>query len=94
MSERTGFRLQDLVAAGVLATGTAVLARHAGKTYVGRITEEGEIEVQRGRRVIRGTPSGTAKAITGWEVNGWVFWKVEDPAGNSPLARFRDQVRP
>lgn len=57
----------------------AIEARHRGKTYTGILLDaKGKVAFD-GKEY--STPSGAAKSIaTDWkEVNGWMFWKYENP---------------
>lgn len=57
----------------------AIEAHHRGKIYAGALLDEKGM-VRYGEQEYS-TPSGAAKSIaTDWkEVNGWKFWKYEDP---------------
>ncbi len=56
--------------------GTPFRAHHHGRIY--------EAVVEDGALVYRGTrfasPSAAARAVTGYETNGWIFWECRLPA--------------
>ena len=82
-----GISLEELVTAEIKKTKTSkfkfplvIEARHRGQTYSGAMLDiKGNIRWN-GQEYT--TPSGAAKAIaTEWkEVNGWKFWKYENPS--------------
>jgi hypothetical protein len=59
------------------AVGSTFKKRFHGKEYTLFVEREG------GRLCFRvggrtyGTPTGAAKSITRYEVNGWAFWKID-----------------
>ena len=63
-------------------TGTTLTGRFKGQTYSATIVEAedsptGKAVEYDGKRYA--SLSAAAKAITGNSVNGWRFWKVEEP---------------
>lgn len=66
--------LRDPIAADKVRPGTEVIGNHGGQQHRGCVTDDGQIRL-RSRRVT-GTPSATAAKMTGFESNGWLFWKV------------------
>lgn len=62
----------------ILAVGTVADARHKGKDYRLEVVD-GDAEglaFRVGRKTYKSL-SAAAKAITGYAVNGWVFWHLD-----------------
>jgi hypothetical protein len=72
--------LDALVRAGLLAAGEELVWRRRGGSHRAVVTAAGGLELDDGRTF--DTPSGAARALAGYEVNGWRSW-----------ARARDGVR-
>ena len=66
--------LGQLIAAGLLAAGTELVARDPGKPTA-RVTETGWLTVD-GEDYE--TLSGAGKAVLGHGVNGWYYWRLPD----------------
>ena len=64
--------LTDLLSAGLLAAGTVVYARSGERNAT--VLADGRIDVD---GVAHDSPSGAAKAITGYPNNGWTFFRLE-----------------
>jgi len=47
--------------------------RQQGRKYVAWVTREGALQFDDG--TIHSTPSGAARALAGYEVNGWRQWR-------------------
>ena len=78
----------DLVSSGLLQAGHALFLSQAGKEAEGSVTADGEIIV---RGVSYKSPStAAAKALELQSSNGWVTWKLGNPAG-PPLDTLRQQ---
>lgn len=59
------------------AIGTIRKREHKGEIYVMEVVElAGEIRYKVNDVAYR-SPSGAAKSITGNEVNGWQFWRLD-----------------
>ena len=87
-SARTGstrVKLVDLVSAGLLAPGT-VLFTSSGDRYV-TVLADGRLDVD---GVAYDSPSGAARAIAGYSVNGWPFFRLE-PGGTRSLNDLYEQ---
>jgi hypothetical protein len=72
--------LDALVRAGLLTTGEELVWQRRGGNHRAVVTADGGLELDDGRTF--DTPSGAARALAGYEVNGWRSW-----------ARARDGVR-
>jgi hypothetical protein len=72
--------LDALVRAGRLAAGEELVWRRRGGNHRALVTADGGLTLDDGRTF--DTPSGAARALAGYEVNGWRSW-----------ARARDGVR-
>lgn len=76
LAESSGPRPNDWVIKGVrFAEGTEFRARHDGQTLLARV--QGAKLVLHGKQY--DSPSAAAQAITGYAVNGWVFWEFRRP---------------
>jgi acyl-CoA reductase-like NAD-dependent aldehyde dehydrogenase len=56
--------------------GVSVFRRYKGNRYEGVLLPNGEL---RWNGVTYGAPSPAAMAITGTQINGWKWWKFNDP---------------
>ncbi len=79
----------DLLAAGLLAAGTTLTAKRAGRSVEGKVTASGEI-------VVGGVayPNPSKAAIEGLGVlsaNGWITWRLHGGSG-ATLADLRTQL--
>lgn len=88
MARRGKADLRDLIADGVLFEGASVVGRARSRDYEARITASGDVEVVRGPK-IQGSLSKTATRISGYESNGWKFWKVVRDGRRIPLDELR-----
>ncbi|MFC7931677.1 CBS domain-containing protein [Streptomyces cinereoruber] len=71
-------RVSDLVDAGLLAPGTQLVFRRkrSGEAHLARVTEDGKIELDDGRRFA--SPSAAAAAASGrGPFDGWTAWALE-----------------
>jgi hypothetical protein len=79
--------LLTLIRDGRLAVGTTLShfpRVHSERVITAKVTEEG---IRVGRRTYP-TPSGAARAVTGRQVDGWLYWRL--PSGDL-LATLRGQ---
>jgi hypothetical protein len=84
---RTG-ELNALVQAGLLYAGEELIWKRRGASHRAIVTSGGALELEDGR--IFDSPSGAARALAGYEVNGWRNWaRVSDGVR---LASLRDQM--
>lgn len=80
--------LDALVRAGLLAVGEKLIWKRRGRSHCAVVTSAGAMELEDGR--IFDAPSGAARALAGYEVNGWRSWaRVRDGVR---LASLRDQI--
>jgi len=74
--DRAWVEVKHLVAAGLLPSGTRLLARPGQwKAAEAVVLPDGRFEVD-GKRF--DTPSGAGKYVKGAVTNGWTFWRLED----------------
>ena len=86
-SVRTG-ELDALVQAGLLHVGEELIWKRRGVSHRAVVMSGGALQFSDGR--IFESPSGAARALAGYEVNGWRNWaRVRDGVR---LASLRDQV--
>lgn len=68
--------IKELVVAGLLTPGTALLAREGSWGAVTAVvTESGLLDIE---GTLHETPSGAGRAVRGGATNGWTFWRLED----------------
>ena len=84
---RTG-ELSALVQAGLLHAGEELIWKRRGVTHHAVVTSEGTLELEDAR--IFESPSGAARALAGYEVNGWRNWARRRDGVR--LASLRDQM--
>lgn len=72
--------LDALIRAGLLAVGEELVWKRRGRSHRAVVIADGALELDDGRTF--DTPSGAARALAGYEVNGWRSW-----------TRARDGVR-
>jgi hypothetical protein len=77
---KTGGQLLPLVEAGLLASGDDLEWRRRDATHRASVTADGRLRLETGEVV--DSPSAAAKALSGYEVNGWRAW-----------GRARDRIR-
>ncbi|WP_373873362.1 restriction system modified-DNA reader domain-containing protein [Actinoplanes derwentensis] len=86
-SVRTG-ELDALVRAGLLDVGEELIWERRGASHRAVVVSGGALQLADGR--IFESPSGAARALAGYEVNGWRNWaRARDGVR---LASLRDQI--
>jgi modification methylase len=84
-----GVSLKDLLDAGLLRPGQALVGTRNGVTYSGIVTADGHVELEDGRS--EESPSTAGAAALGTQAcNGWHFWQTDTPRGLVRLTRVRD----
>lgn len=84
---RTG-ELNALIQAGLLRAGEELIWKRRAVSHRAVVTPAGALELEDGQ--IFESPSGAARALAGYEVNGWRNWaRVRDGVR---LASLRDQM--
>jgi hypothetical protein len=87
-ADRTTGELMPLLTAGELRVGEELVwkRRHVG--YRASVTVDGWLELEDGQTFA--APSGAARALSGYEVNGWRAWRrVSDGVS---LSSLRDRL--
>ena len=80
--------LRDLILSGALTPGTTLLPARDGFDATGELNADGTITVD---DVVYDSPSGAARAVIGYAVNGWRFWLADTPSGLLRLDDIRQQ---
>ena len=80
--ETAWIEFREIVAAGLLAPGDALVGRDPSTTAT--VTERGRLLVN---GVEHETPSGAGRAILGRTVNGWQYWRLPDGRRLSELRK-------
>lgn len=80
--------LRDLILSGALTSGTTLLPARDGFDATGELNADGTITVD---DVVYDSPSGAARAVIGYAVNGWRFWLADTPSGLLRLDDIRQQ---
>jgi hypothetical protein len=84
-----GVSLKDLLDAGLLRPGQALVGTRNGVTCAATVTADGHVELDDGRQ--EESPSTAGAAALGTQAcNGWHFWQTETPRGLVRLTRVRD----
>ena len=78
--------LRDLILSGALAAGTTLLPARDGFDATGELNVDGTITVD---DMTYDSPSGAARAVIGYAVNGWRFWLADTPQGLRRLDDLR-----
>jgi hypothetical protein len=73
--DRKSGELLPLLKAGTLRPNEALIWRRRTGTYKAMVTLDGWIRLEDGSE--KGTPTGAARLISGYEVNGWRQWRRE-----------------
>jgi len=84
-----GVSLKDLLDAGALHSGQQLTGNRNGVIYSANVTQDGEIELEDGRREESPSKAGAA-ALGGRSCNGWYFWQADTARGLVRLTRIRD----
>jgi hypothetical protein len=79
--------LKALLDAGSLASGATIHADYKGRRYTATVDEEGCLRLEDGS--VHKNPSGAAVKVTGYETNGWRFWRAEVKGKTVPLGDLR-----
>ena len=80
--------LAPLIEAGLLEVGQRLVWKRRQATHVAIVTANGSLQLSDGR--VFGTPSGAARALSGYEVNGWRNWGR--PEDGVRLSSLRDRL--
>lgn len=80
--------LKALVEAGVVPAGATVFATFKGGRRHASIDADGCLHLDDGS--VYKKPSAAARAVTGYESNGWNFWKIEIDGKTVPLKALRE----
>jgi hypothetical protein len=87
-STETRGELWPLIQAELLEVGEELIWKRRQSTYTATVTSNGCLRLSDGR--VFATPSGAARTLSGYEVNGWRSW---GRARNSVrLSSLRDQL--
>jgi hypothetical protein len=80
--------LSPLLKAALLKAGEELVWKRRKSTHIAVVTADGWLELEDGQSF--DTPSGAARALAGYEVNGWRNWgRARDGVR---LSSLRDQV--
>lgn len=80
--------LAPLIEAGLLEVGQRLVWKRRQTTHEAAVTVDGSLRLSDGR--VFGTPSGAARALSGYEVNGWRNWGR--PEDDVRLSSLRDRL--
>jgi hypothetical protein len=81
-----GVGLRDLIAAGLIGPGTALMPTKEDFDAVAEVNADGTITLD---GEVYDTPSGAGRAAAGYAVNGWYFWVADTPEGAQRLHKLR-----
>lgn len=84
-----GVSLKDLLDAGMLVPGQALVGTRNGVTCSATVMTDGQIELEDGRREESPSTAGAA-ALATKACNGWYFWQADTSRGLLRLTRIRD----
>jgi hypothetical protein len=84
-----GVSVKDLLDAGMLAPGQALVGTRNGVRCSATVLADGQVELEDGRREESPSTAGAA-ALDTKACNGWHFWQTETPRGFVRLTRIRD----
>jgi hypothetical protein len=84
-----GITLSEIIDAGLLAEGTALVSTNGAWPANARVVTGGEIDMD---GTTYPTPSAAASAVKGGPANGWDFWAVEGGTGRTTLATLRAKL--
>jgi hypothetical protein len=82
--------LKTLVDAGLIPTGAIVFATFKGGRREATVDADGCLHLDDGS--VHRKPSGAARAVTGYETNGWNFWRIESEGKTVPLKTLREEL--
>ena len=81
--------LKALVDAGVIPVGATVFANFKGGRREATVDACGRLHLDDGS--VHKNPSGAARRLTGYESNGWNFWRLELGGKTVSLKALRDK---
>jgi uncharacterized protein with ParB-like and HNH nuclease domain len=84
-----GVSLRDLLDAGLLRSGQALVGIRNGVSCAATVTSDGQVELEDGTREESPSTAG-AKALNTTSCNGWNFWQTDTSRGRVRLTRIRD----
>ena len=62
------------------AVGSTLTRKYKGQPYTAKIVRVNGRAVKYGNRIFF-SPSAAAKAVTGYDINGWTFWRSSQTSG-------------
>lgn len=74
----------DLINMKILKTGQVIFANYNGSDYQALITEDGKIKLEHNNKMFNSLSSAGVE-ITGYQVNGWIFWKAKGINGEMTI---------
>lgn len=84
--------LKPLIEQGLLASEATVFATFKGQRHEATVTDDGSLRLPDG--TVERNPSGAAVKVTGYETNGWGFWRTEVGGKSVRLRDLRAQAKP
>jgi hypothetical protein len=84
-----GITLAELVEAGLLEEGSALVSANGAWPASATVVAGGSIEMD---GTVYPTPSAAAAAVKDGPANGWAFWAVETAGGRTTLATLRAKL--
>ena len=81
--------LADLIGAGLIHTGAVVYAQGAASERTATVLADGKLDVD---GVAYDTPSGAARAISGYPINGWSYFRLERGGKRSLSSLYEEYV--
>jgi hypothetical protein len=83
--------LKPLLDAGLLTLNETVWGSYKGARHEATVDADGFLHLADGNT--HKNPSGAAVAITGYETNGWAFWRVDRDGKGIALKALREQAK-
>jgi hypothetical protein len=83
--------LKALIDAGLMAPGASLFAVYQGQRHEATVDADGIIHLADGTS--HNKPSGAAVAVTGYETNGWTFWKTTIDGQAVRLRELREKTK-
>ncbi|MEY8040030.1 DUF262 domain-containing protein [Saccharopolyspora cebuensis] len=84
-----GVSVLDLIEAGLLSAGTALLPSQDNLDAIAEVLPDGRIELD---DEVHDSPSGAARSARGGGTNGWTFWIADTRGGPRSLAELRQEL--